>query len=225
MHISGDDDLQSQIRALVEEFRDILTNELPSTPASIPPFELVVDDSQWEHNRNRAPPRPQTTANNAEIVRQIAILEKQGIIEKSNALYWSQILMVPKPDGSQRLCIDYRPLNKCSPNASWPLHKIMDAFLRIGAQKPTIFALMDFTQGFHQAPLALATRVYTAFIAFCDIYQFTRLPFGLKRAPYFQQTIATVVFAGLLYFTCEVYIDDVNVFGKDKPEFMARCRP
>jgi Reverse transcriptase (RNA-dependent DNA polymerase) len=84
---------------------------------------------------------------------------------------------------------------------------------------------MDFKQGFHQAPLTLTTRVYTAFIVFCGIYQFTRLPFGLKGAPsYFQQTIATVVLAGLLYFTCEVYIDDVNVYAKDKDEFLTPLR-
>jgi hypothetical protein len=58
LHISGDDDLQSQIRSICEEFRDIFSNELPPTPASIPPFHLVVDASKWEHNRNRAPPRP-----------------------------------------------------------------------------------------------------------------------------------------------------------------------
>ena len=225
LHISGDDDLQSQIRSLCEEFRDIFSNELPPTPASIPPFHLVVDDSKWEHNRNRAPPRPQTTANNADIVRQIALLESQGIIEKSKAVYYSQVLMVPKPDGSRRLCVDYRPLNFCTPNPSWPLHDISQSFNRIGVQKPKIFGLMDFTQGFHQAPLTLSTRVYTAFIVFCGIYQFTRLPFGLKGAPsYFQQTIATVVLAGLLYFTCEVYIDDVNVFGKDTEQFMSRLR-
>jgi transposase InsO family protein len=185
----------------------------------------VVDDSRWEHNRNRGPPRPQTTSNNADIVRQIAILEKQGIIEKSNAVYYSQVLMVPKPDGSRRLCVDYRSLNLCTPDPSWPLHDIHESFNRIGVQKPKIFGLMDFTQGFHQAPLTLATRVYTAFIVFCGVYQFTRLPFGLKKAPsYFQQTIATVVLAGLLYFTCEVYIDDVNVFGKDAGQFLARLR-
>jgi hypothetical protein len=108
----------------------------------------VVDDSQWEHNRNRGPPRPQTTSNNTDIVRQIAILEKQGIIENSTAAYYSQALMVPKPDGSKRLCVDYRPLNKCTPNPSWPLHEIKESFNRIGAQKPKIFGLMDFTQVF-----------------------------------------------------------------------------
>jgi hypothetical protein len=43
---------------------------------------------------------------------------------------------------------------------------------------------MHFTEGFYQAPLTLSTSVYTAFIVFCGIYQFTRLPFGLKGAPY-----------------------------------------
>jgi Reverse transcriptase (RNA-dependent DNA polymerase) len=116
-------------------------------------------------------------------------------------------------------------LNKCTPNPSWPLHDIKESFNRIGAQKPKIFGFMDFTQGFHQAPLTLATRVYIAFIVFCGIYQFKRLPLGLKGGPsYFQQTIASVVLAGLLYFICEVYIDDVNVYTKDNDEFISRLR-
>ena len=59
----------------------------------------------------------------------------------------------------------------------------------------------------------------------CVVYQFTRLPFGPKRAPsYFQQVMATVVLAGLFYITCEMYIDDCNVFGKDTAEFINRLR-
>jgi hypothetical protein len=83
LHISGDNDLQRRLRLICEEFRDIFTT------ASIPSFHLVVDDSQWGNNRNRGPPRPQTTSNNADIARQIAILEKQGIIEKSTAVHYS----------------------------------------------------------------------------------------------------------------------------------------
>ena len=73
---------------------------------------------------------------------------------------------------------------------------------------------MDLTQGYHQAPITLATRAYTSFILFCGVYQFTRLPFGPKRAPsYFQQVMATVVLAGLIYITCEMYLDDCIVYG------------
>ena len=54
---------------------------------------------------------------------------------------------------------------------------------RIGNHKPKSFGTMDLTQGYHQAPITLATRAYTSFILFCGVYQFTRLPFGPKRAP------------------------------------------
>ena len=70
---------------------------------------------------------------------------------------------------------------------------------------------MDLTQGYHQAPLTFATRAHTTFITFSGVYQFTRLPFGPKRAPsYFQEIMATVVLAGLIYM---MYIDDCTVFG------------
>ena len=55
---------------------------------------------------------------------------------------------------------------------------------------------MDLTQGYHQAPITLATGAYASFILFCGLYQFTPLPFGPKRAPsYSQQVMATVVLA------------------------------
>ena len=59
---------------------------------------------------------------------------------------------------------------------------------------------MDLTQSYHQAPLTFATRAYTSFITFPRLCQFTRLPFGPKRAPsYFQKIMATVVHTGLTY--------------------------
>jgi hypothetical protein len=88
------------------------------------------------------------------------------------------------------------------------------------SHKAKIFAVLDLTQGYHQAPLTLAARVYTAFILFCGVYQFTRLTFGPKRAPsYFQQTMATVALAGLIYIICEMYIPSsayCRVFGYGK---------
>ena len=225
IHIAGDEDQKNKLRLLCNEFRDIFSSELPASPADIPPFELNVDDVKWKVSRNRTPPRPQSTANQADIIRQLAKLEEQGIIEKSNAAYYSQVLMVPKSDGTKRMCIDYRNLNDCTEDASWPIPNINEMLRRIGAHKAKVFATLDLTQGYHQAPLTLAARAYTAFILFCGVYQFTRLPFGPKRAPsYFQQTMATVVLAGLIYTICEMYIDDCNVFGKDTDELVFRLR-
>ena len=81
---------------------------------------------------------------------------------------------------------------------------------------------MDLTQGYHQAPLIFATRAYTAFITFSGVYQFTRLPFGPKRAPsYFQEIMATVVLTELIYMICEMYIDDCTVFGDINIKFVS----
>ena len=91
--------------------------------------------------------------------------------------------MVPKLDGTFRMCVDYRALNDCTADASWPIPNIAEMFRKIGSQKPKIFGIMDLTQGYHQAPLTLATRAYTSFITFSGVCQFTRLPFEPKRAP------------------------------------------
>jgi hypothetical protein len=186
---------------------------------------LLLMTPNGKVSRNRTPPRPQSAANQADIARQIAVLEMQGIIEKSNAAYYSQVLIVPKPDGLKRMCIDFRNLNDCNEDASWPIQHITEMLHQIGSHKAIIFAVLDLSQGYHQAPLTLAARIYTAFILFCGVYQFTRLPFGPKRAPsYFQQTMATVVLAGLIYIICEMYIDDCNVFAKDLDELDIRLR-
>ena len=104
-------------------------------------------------------------------------------------------------------------LNDCTADVSWPIPNITEMFRRIGSQKPKIFGIMDLTQGYHQAPLTLATRAYTSFITFSGVYQFTRLLFGPKRAPsYFQEIMANVVLTGLIYMICEMYIDDCTVF-------------
>ena len=225
IHVFGDAVQRKQILDLCEEFRDIFRNELDETPALVPPFDLKVNETKWKVRANRAPPRPQTTANQADIVTQIKTLLQQGIIEKSQSSHYSQILMVPKPDGSRRMCVDFRNLNDCTEDASFPIPHTKQMFSRIGAQKPKYFGTMDLTQGYHQTPLSIPTKVYTSFIVFSGVYQFTRLPFGLKRAPsYFQEVMATVVLTGLIYLICEMYIDDCIVYGSDMNQFVDRLR-
>ena len=225
VNIFGDDIQRKLILDLCIEFRDIFRNELDEEPAKVPPFTLNVDDTKWRVKKNRAPPRPQTPANQADILKQITTLLKQGIIEKSDSSFYSQILMVMKPDLSRRMCIDFRNLNECTDDASFPVPPEKAIFQRIGVFHPKFYGTMDYTQGYHQTPLALATRVYTSFISYCGVYQFTRLPFGLKRAPsYFQEVMVTVVLAGLIYVICEMYIYDCIVYAATREEFLDRLR-
>ena len=175
--------------------------------------------------KNRAPPATQLAVKQTKLFKTLETLISQGIVEKSQSPQYSQILMVLKPDGTFRMCVDYRALNDCTADVSWPIPNIAEMFRRIGSQKPKFFGIMDLTQGYHQAPLTLATRAYTSFITFSGVHQFTRLPFGPKRAPsYFQEIMATVVPTGLIYMICERYIDDCTVFGDSNIKFVSRLK-
>ena len=104
-----------------------------------------------------------------------------------------------------RLCIDYRAVNACTDPASWPVPYVGQMLVRLGTQHSSICGIVDLTRGYHQAPVSISTRIFTAFIAFCGIFHYLRFPFEPKRAPsYFQARMAAVVLCGLIYFTCEI---------------------
>jgi hypothetical protein len=106
-----------------------------------------------------------------------------------------------------RFCVDYRALNEATESASWPIPNIAHMLARLGKQRAHIFGVMDLTSGYHQAPIqapiSMAARPLTSFITFSGVYQFTRLPFGPKRAPsYFQEMMSTVVLRSTIFVRC-----------------------
>ena len=103
-------------------------------------------------------------------------MEKAGIIEKSRASFYSKVMLTPKPNGTWRFCVNYRAMNDATESASWPIPNITDLSNRLGRAKADTFGVMDLISGYHQAPLSMAYRAFTAFIAFAGVYQFTRLP-------------------------------------------------
>jgi hypothetical protein len=107
----------------------------------------------------------------------------------------------------------------------WPLPIISQVMHRLGEKRAKIYGTMDMTSGYHQAPIAAESRIFTAFITFMGVFQWTRVPMGLKSAgSYFQRVMATVVLAGLLYIICELYLDDILVYGKDENDFVSNLR-
>ena len=225
VHIEGPPSLQEKLRKLVGEFKDIFDVNPSKEPATLPPMELVVDREAWQCSKNRTPPRPQTLEKQKEIMRQIEQMKERGIIVESQATEFSQVLLQPKPNNKWRFCIDYRALNLVSKGAGWPIPMISMLLQRIGSKRARFFGVMDLTSGYHQMPMSKMAQVFTAFITFMGIFEFTRVPFGLKGAPsYFQQLMATIVLAGLIYTICEVYLDDIIVYATTEDEFVEYLR-
>ena len=221
----GDENLQKSLRALCTEYSDIFSDSLPPKAALLKPFEINVDKEKWERDTNRTPTRPQSSLKMKHIKKHIDDMLKTGIIEKADTAYYSHPVIVQKTEDSFRFCIDYRGLNEATEKASWPLPNITQLFDRMSAQRPDTFGVMDLTSGYHQAPLADSARKFTAFLCFAGLFQFTRLPFGPKRAPsYFQEQMASDVLAGLVYVICEIYLDDIIIYATGNDEFVDRTR-
>jgi hypothetical protein len=217
--------LQERVRDLCNgKHKARFSASLQSEPADLPPMEIEVDHAKWERLKtNRLPARVQTVTKQQETQRQVEVMESVNVVEAEPlAQRYSQVMLTPKPNGKWRFAIDYEPLNSATVMAeSWPLPNIRDVLQRIGNKRAKYYGVMDLTSGFHQAPLSVAAQILTAFITFFGVYKWLRVPMGLKGAPsYFQRVMATVVLAGLMYVACELYIDDILVFGKDEDEFV-----
>ena len=97
---------------------------------------------------------------------------------------------------------------------------------RLGEKKSRFFCKLDLTAGFHQTLISEESREYTAFkTPWGGLYEWCRLPMGLKGAPaYFQQIMATEVLNGLIMEICEVYLDDVIIFAPTEELLLERVR-
>ena len=138
-----------------------------------------------------------------------ALLEA-GIIIPSTSPWRSNPLLVPKPDGTERLCIDYRPVNELTVADAYPMHRTDDIFASLGQAR--YFTVIDLKSGFHQIPLEEADAAKTTFYTPAGAFQYTRMPFGLKNAPATFQRIMDKVLLACGSFT-RVYLDDVIVFS------------
>ena len=110
-----------------------------------------------------------------------------GVIEPSQSEYSSQVVVVKKKDGSPRVCIDYRKLNKKILKDRYPLPVIEDLLDKL--QEATIFSTIDLKNGFFHVPVAKDSRCYTSFVTHNGQFQFRVAPFGLCLSPsVFQKT-------------------------------------
>ena len=148
-----------------------------------------------------------------EVEEQIEELTSKGIIRPSHSPWASPITLVPKKDGGTRMCVDYRQLNSQTLMDTYPLPRIQDILDQLSGS--TIYSLIDLQSAYHQIPMDEASIPLTAFVTHKGLYEYTRMPFGLKTAPaIFQRCMNDVLRP--LHGTCVLpYLDDICVFSSD----------
>lgn len=146
---------------------------------------------------------------------------EQGIIEPSNSVWHSPVVLIKKKDNSYRFAVDYRQLNKITRPIAHPLPRLESIFDAIGSANAQYFTTLDLASGFWQIPMDPDSKSRAAFITHDGIYEFNRMPFGLKNAPMSFQMLMSQVLRALNWKHVLCYIDDILVFSKTFDEHLS----
>ena len=140
---------------------------------------------------------------------------EQGVIEPSKSP-WSAPVVIAYRHGKARFCVDYRKLNAATVPDEFPIPRQSEILASLsGAQ---VLSSLDALSGFTQLEMAEEDVEKTAFRTHRGLFQFRRLPFGLRNGPSIFQRMMQNILAPYLWIFCLVYIDDIVVYSKSFEE-------
>jgi transposase InsO family protein len=143
--------------------------------------------------------------------KEFKVMEQEGIVQRSTSPWASPLHMVPKKDGSWRPCGDFRRLNLVTEADVYPLPNMLDFSDRIHGC--TVFSKIDLRKGYWQIPVRPEDRPKTAVVTPFGLFEFLRMPFGLRNAGSSFQRMMDRVLADLPFAYC--YLDDLRIASPD----------
>ncbi|GFV75545.1 retrovirus-related Pol polyprotein from transposon 17.6 [Trichonephila clavipes] len=166
---------REELNSLLEKYEECFQPEGEPTP-------FIEHRINTRNHLPVAVPPYRMNPSKKEILKQeLDRLLSEGIIEECESPYASPVVLIPKPNGAFRLCIDYRKLNEITVADTYPLPR-MDDLLHQAKLTP-FMSTLDLRAGYHQVKMHVEDQDKTAFVCPFGTYRFLRMPYGLRNAP------------------------------------------
>ena len=208
----------ARIQRILDRFPGVFKDTLPGLPPSRPEdvsIPLVADLAPINRAMFRYS-RPELE----EMKTQLQYLVERQLIRPSTSPWGFPVLFVRKANGTLRMCVDYRALNKLTVHNRYPIPRIDDMLNMLSGA--CVFSSLDLMQGYYQVCIRDSDYPKTAFKTPFGSYEFRVLPFGLTNAPAVFQSMMNRIFRLFLGQFVLVYLDDILVFSRSADEHERR---
>ena len=197
---------QEELKQLIDEYEHLFP-DIPTRTDKIHHDVIVEDSKPIKQHPYRMNPLKQKYLQD-----EVKYLLENDFIEPSQSNYSSPCILVPKSNGTYKMCTDYRKVNSVTKTDSFPIPRIDDCVEKVGNSK--YVTKFDLLKGFWQVPLTDRAREVSAFATPNGLYQYKVVPFGMKNSP--------ATFQQLVNNSCDAYIDDIIIYSDSWSDHLQR---
>ena len=205
---------QEELKQLIHEYEHLFP-DIPTRTDKIYHDFIVEDSKPIKQHPYRMNPLKQKYLQD-----EVKYLLENDFIEPSQSNYSSPCILVPKPNGTHRMCTDYHKVNSVTKTDFFPIPRIADCIDKVGNSK--YVTKFDLLKGFWQVPLTDKAKEGSAFATPNGLYQYKVMLFGMKNSPATFQRLVNNVICGL--DGCDAYIDDVIIYSDSWSDRLQRIR-
>jgi hypothetical protein len=211
------DDLPEEVQELLEEFVDIVVDELPHSLPLIRSvshhIELILGSILPNKSAYRLMPQE-----NEEVKRQVQELLEKGLVKEILSPCVVPTVLSPKKERGWRMCTDSRAINKITIRDRFPLPRMDDLMDCLSGAK--YFSKIDLKSGYHQIRMREGDEWKTTFKTNEGLYEWLVMSFGLTNAPSTFMRLMNEVLREFIGKFVIVYLDDILVFSKTVAEHL-----
>jgi hypothetical protein len=211
------DYLPEEVHELLDNFADIVVDEMP---ISLPPIRSIshhIDLIQGESIPNKARYRL-TPRENEEVKNQVQERLDKGLVRESLSPCVLPTVLSPKKDGGWRICTDSRSINKITIRYRFPLPRMDDLMDYLSGEN--LFSKIDLKSGYRQIRMREGGEWKTTFKTNEGLYEWLVMPFGLTNAPSTFMRLMNEILKDFIGKFVVVYLDDILIFSRTKEEHL-----